>query len=121
MLPTIARALQPARHTSPPARAGSEPHVLRILTPSRLSSEGEAAAPAEEFATMPETTSAPAALRGLEPQSLFVQKPWGSELVWAENDLYVGKILQIDAGKRLSLQYHDSKLESQCLLAGRAQ
>ncbi len=69
---------------------------------------------------MPETRSAPAGLREMQPHCRLVQKPWGHELVWAENDSYVGKMLQIDAGKRLSLQYHDSKLESQCLLAGRA-
>ena len=49
-----------------------------------------------------------------------VDKPWGWEIVWAETPHYVGKILHVLAGKRLSLQYHDVKLESQRLVSGRA-
>jgi mannose-6-phosphate isomerase len=49
-----------------------------------------------------------------------VEKPWGWEMLWAETPLYVGKVLHVEAGKRLSLQYHDQKLETQCLMAGRA-
>ena len=41
-----------------------------------------------------------------------VDKPWGYELIWAENPLYVGKILKIMASKRLSLQYHRIKDET---------
>ena len=41
-----------------------------------------------------------------------VDKPWGYELVWAETARYVGKILHIDAGKRLSRQYHNVKEET---------
>ena len=48
-----------------------------------------------------------------------VEKPWGHELIWAETDRYAGKILVIEAGKRLSLQYHNQKLESIFVLAGR--
>lgn len=48
-----------------------------------------------------------------------VDKPWGYELVWAECDHYVGKILQIDAGEALSLQYHEVKEETLYLLTGR--
>lgn len=55
-----------------------------------------------------------------QPQQRRVEKPWGWETVWAETPQYVGKILHIRAGRRLSLQYHDQKLESQCLLSGRA-
>ncbi len=40
-----------------------------------------------------------------------VDKPWGHELVWAHTDRYVGKILRIEAGKRLSLQHHGVKDE----------
>ena len=36
-----------------------------------------------------------------------VPKPWGSETIWAETDHYVGKVIKIDAGKRLSLQLHE--------------
>jgi mannose-6-phosphate isomerase len=49
-----------------------------------------------------------------------VEKPWGWESIWAENEAYTGKLIHVQAGKRLSLQYHDDKLETQCLLSGRA-
>jgi mannose-6-phosphate isomerase len=41
-----------------------------------------------------------------------VDKPWGYELVWAETDRYVGKILHITAGQKLSRQYHLKKDET---------
>ncbi len=41
-----------------------------------------------------------------------VDKPWGYELIWARTDRYVGKVLHIGAGKRLSLQYHERKDET---------
>jgi mannose-6-phosphate isomerase-like protein (cupin superfamily) len=41
-----------------------------------------------------------------------VDKPWGHELVWAETARYVGKILHIRAGHRLSRQYHRVKEET---------
>jgi mannose-6-phosphate isomerase-like protein (cupin superfamily) len=47
-----------------------------------------------------------------------VDKPWGWEEIWAENDRYAGKILMIRAGHRLSLQYHEKKDESIYVLAG---
>jgi mannose-6-phosphate isomerase-like protein (cupin superfamily) len=50
-----------------------------------------------------------------------VEKPWGYELHWTPDNLpYMGKILHIDAGKRLSLQAHDSKQESWMILRGNA-
>lgn len=48
-----------------------------------------------------------------------VDKPWGHELIWALTDRYVGKIIFIEAGKRLSLQYHKMKDESIFVLEGR--
>jgi mannose-6-phosphate isomerase len=47
-----------------------------------------------------------------------VSKPWGHEIIWAANDLYVGKILHIKAGHRLSVQYHNVKDETVYLLSG---
>jgi mannose-6-phosphate isomerase len=47
-----------------------------------------------------------------------VEKPWGYELIWAETDQYVGKILHVNAGEALSLQYHEVKDEVIFLLAG---
>jgi mannose-6-phosphate isomerase len=41
-----------------------------------------------------------------------VEKPWGYELIWAETPRYVGKILHIAEGKRLSRQYHVKKEET---------
>lgn len=48
-----------------------------------------------------------------------VDKPWGHELIWAHTDRYVGKILVIETGRRLSLQRHEVKDESIYVLAGR--
>ena len=48
-----------------------------------------------------------------------VEKPWGYELIWAETDEYVGKILHVIAGEALSLQYHEIKDETLFLLTGR--
>ena len=47
-----------------------------------------------------------------------VDKPWGHELIWAHTDRYVGKILVIEAGKRLSLQRHLVKDESILVSSG---
>jgi mannose-6-phosphate isomerase len=47
-----------------------------------------------------------------------VEKPWGYELIWAETDQYVGKILHVNAGEALSLQYHKTKDETIYLLSG---
>ena len=47
-----------------------------------------------------------------------VEKPWGYELIWARTDRYVGKILHIEAGHVLSLQYHERKDESIYILTG---
>lgn len=50
-----------------------------------------------------------------------IDKPWGYELHWVPEDKpYMGKILHIDEGKRLSLQVHDKKQESWMILNGRA-
>ncbi|HME72661.1 MAG TPA: cupin domain-containing protein [Myxococcota bacterium] len=48
-----------------------------------------------------------------------VEKPWGYELIWAHTDRYAGKILVIETGKRLSLQYHRTKDESIFVIRGR--
>lgn len=48
-----------------------------------------------------------------------VEKPWGYELHWAVTDRYVGKILHVNAGHALSLQYHNRKEETILLYSGR--
>lgn len=47
-----------------------------------------------------------------------VEKPWGHELIWAQTDRYVGKLISIARGHRLSLQYHEQKDESIYVLSG---
>ena len=47
-----------------------------------------------------------------------VDKPWGYELVWARTERYVGKILHVNAGHVLSLQYHNFKDETMHVLSG---
>lgn len=47
-----------------------------------------------------------------------VDKPWGYELIWAHTDRYVGKVLHINAGEALSLQYHENKDETIHVLRG---
>ncbi len=48
-----------------------------------------------------------------------VMKPWGSELWYAHTDRYAGKILRVNAGHSLSVQYHELKDETSYLLFGR--
>jgi mannose-6-phosphate isomerase len=49
-----------------------------------------------------------------------VEKPWGWELVWAETEAYVGKLLFVRAGEALSLQYHEVKDEAWLVRDGHA-
>jgi mannose-6-phosphate isomerase-like protein (cupin superfamily) len=49
-----------------------------------------------------------------------VEKPWGWELIWAEAEDYVGKVLFVRAGEALSLQFHNEKDESWYVQSGRA-
>jgi mannose-6-phosphate isomerase-like protein (cupin superfamily) len=49
-----------------------------------------------------------------------VDKPWGYELIWAQTDVYVGKVLFVRAGESLSLQFHREKDESWLVQSGRA-
>jgi mannose-6-phosphate isomerase-like protein (cupin superfamily) len=57
---------------------------------------------------------------GMAPYERRIEKPWGWELHWTPANLpYMGKILHINGGCRMSLQVHDDKSESWLLLAGR--
>lgn len=49
---------------------------------------------------------------------VIVEKPWGSETIWAHTDSYVGKILHVKAGEALSIQYHHFKDETMYVLSG---
>jgi len=52
-------------------------------------------------------------------ETIFVDKPWGHELIWAKTERYVGKILHVKQGESLSLQYHEVKDETIMVLTGR--
>ena len=53
------------------------------------------------------------------PHEKRVEKPWGYEIIYTPDDApATGKILHVNAGKRLSLQYHDEKIETLCLIKG---
>lgn len=48
----------------------------------------------------------------------IVPKPWGRERIIEANEKYAFKILEVDPGKRLSLQYHEKKCETMYCLYG---
>lgn len=55
------------------------------------------------------------------PYQKKVEKPWGYEIIYTnEGAPATGKILHVNAGKRISLQYHDEKIETLCLIKGEA-
>lgn len=47
------------------------------------------------------------------------EKPWGREIWFGHTEMYAGKILEVKKGKRLSLQYHERKAETQYLYSGK--
>lgn len=47
-----------------------------------------------------------------------IDKPWGYEIIWAQTEDYVGKLLHITSGNRLSRQYHNRKEETIYVLSG---
>jgi mannose-6-phosphate isomerase len=49
-----------------------------------------------------------------DSQQTRVDKPWGYEIRWAITERYLGKILHVNKGEALSLQYHERKDE--CIL-----
>lgn len=50
-----------------------------------------------------------------------VEKPWGYEIIFTPSESPVtGKILHLNKGSRFSYQYHDKKIETLCLLKGKA-
>jgi len=55
----------------------------------------------------------------LDPHQLKVEKPWGFELILSSKDSRVtSKILHVNKGERISLQYHYVKEEILTLLTG---
>jgi len=56
----------------------------------------------------------------LEPLARRIEKPWGYEILLSPPEApYASKLIHVHAGKRLSLQLHDIKVETQTLVAGR--
>ena len=51
-------------------------------------------------------------------KATIINKPWGHEELWAHTSRYVGKILFIKRGHRLSRQYHKVKQETIMVLEG---
>jgi mannose-6-phosphate isomerase-like protein (cupin superfamily) len=54
-----------------------------------------------------------------EDLPIKIEKPWGYEIWYAWPDQYVGKIIHVNAGQKLSLQYHEQKDETSYLLRGK--
>ncbi|HJQ54449.1 MAG TPA: cupin domain-containing protein [Gemmatimonadaceae bacterium] len=79
--------------------------------------------PKKKASTRRASPPAPRASRAAKPESgrvgvTHVPKPWGHETIWAHSERYVGKILHINAGHELSVQYHNKKDETVYLLSG---
>jgi mannose-6-phosphate isomerase-like protein (cupin superfamily) len=49
----------------------------------------------------------------------FVNKGWGSELIWATNDKYCGKLLNFNTGAKFSCHFHREKMETWYCLSGK--
>ena len=47
-----------------------------------------------------------------------VEKGWGSEFIWATNDLYCGKLMKFNKGACFSMHFHAEKDESWYVLDG---
>ncbi|HEX8967563.1 MAG TPA: cupin [Chloroflexota bacterium] len=63
--------------------------------------------------------SDPNAAFSLEPHGHRIEKPWGYEILLSPAEApYTAKIIHVHAGKRLSLQLHDTKVETQTLVDG---
>jgi mannose-6-phosphate isomerase-like protein (cupin superfamily) len=48
----------------------------------------------------------------------YVQKGWGSELIFATNDKYSGKLLKFNKGAKFSMHFHAQKDETWYVLSG---
>ncbi|MFN2466261.1 MAG: cupin [Candidatus Dormibacteria bacterium] len=61
---------------------------------------------------------------GIRPGSVYqlsdvrVEKPWGYELRFAITDKYLGKVIHVNRGEALSLQYHEAKDETLLITRG---
>jgi mannose-6-phosphate isomerase len=83
--------------------------------PGSLASQKSHTKPGKRAATVRKPVAQPGSGRVKVEK---VPKPWGHETIWARSDRYVGKILHINAGEELSVQYHSKKDETAYLLSG---
>lgn len=49
----------------------------------------------------------------------IIEKGWGSENIFATNDLYCGKILNFNSGSKFSMHFHKIKDETWLILDGK--
>ena len=49
----------------------------------------------------------------------YVEKGWGSELIWATNDKYCGKMMNFNTGSKFSMHFHKEKEETWYILKGK--
>lgn len=54
-------------------------------------------------------------------QEGYIEKGWGSELIWVTNNKYCGKFLRFHSGKQFSMHFHKRKEESWFVLSGEFQ
>ena len=52
-------------------------------------------------------------------QEGFAEKGWGSELIWATNDKYCGKLLRFKKDSKFSMHFHSVKDETWYVLSGK--
>ena len=48
----------------------------------------------------------------------YVSKGWGSELIWATNDKYCGKMMNFNENAKFSMHFHREKDETWYVLSG---
>ena len=53
-----------------------------------------------------------------DTKHIKIEKPWGYEIIWAHTQDYVGKLLHINSGNRLSKQFHQTKEETVYVISG---
>lgn len=49
----------------------------------------------------------------------FVEKKWGGEIIFANNDQYCGKVLRFTQGEKFSMHYHRFKHETWYVAKGK--
>jgi quercetin dioxygenase-like cupin family protein len=94
------------------------PNAL-VLDPERIATESRAASP--EFPSAKTGSLEPICFLAGNGSALpqRTEKPWGHEMLWIVSPRYAAKILHVEAGHRLSLQYHQWKEETLLVVRGR--